>query len=63
MTQQADSLTSRPYSDMDDFEIIEERRRVQLALATLTDTYRALNTEMDRRETLRWMTAPHSGAR
>jgi hypothetical protein len=45
-------------SDMDDFEVIEERRRVMTALAFLTDKYRALNDEMTKRETLRWMTAP-----
>jgi hypothetical protein len=45
------------YSALDDFGIIEERRRVKLALAALTDKYRALNQEMTRRETLRWMLA------
>jgi hypothetical protein len=44
-------------SDMDDFEVIEERRRVMTALAFLTDKYKALNSEISRRETLRWMTA------
>jgi hypothetical protein len=48
---------------MDDFEILAERRRVQAALAVLTDEYRTLNAEMNRRETLRWMTAPSSGIR
>jgi hypothetical protein len=45
-------------SDLDDFELIQERRRVQAALAFLTDKYKALNGEMTRRETLRWMLAP-----
>jgi hypothetical protein len=45
-------------SGLDDFELIEERRRVQAALAFLTDKYKALNREMTRRETLRWMLAP-----
>ena len=55
---------SRPgldLSDMDDFELVEERRRVQVALAVLTDKYRDLNDEMNKRETLRWMTVPQSG--
>ena len=42
-------------SDMDDFEVIEERRRVQTALAFLTSKYKALNDEISRRGTLRWM--------
>jgi len=46
------------YSQLDDFEVLEERRRVQGWLATLTDKYRALNQEMTRRETLRWMAEP-----
>jgi hypothetical protein len=45
------------YSALDDFDIIEERRRVKSALAALTDKYRALNQEMTSRETLRWMLA------
>jgi hypothetical protein len=45
-------------SDMDDFELIEERRKVITALTFLTDKCRDLNEEMTRRETLRWMTAP-----
>jgi hypothetical protein len=45
------------YSALDDFEIVDERRRVKLALAALTDKYRALNQEMTRRKTLRWMLA------
>jgi hypothetical protein len=43
---------------MDDFQVIAERRRVMTALAALTDHYRALNHEIQRRETLKWMTAP-----
>jgi len=45
-------------SGLDDFELIEERRKVQAALAFLTAKYKALNGEMTRRETLRWMLAP-----
>ena len=44
-------------SGMDDFELVEERRKVQAALMFLTDKYKALNTEMGRRETLRWIVA------
>jgi hypothetical protein len=43
---------------MDDFEVIEERRRVMASLAALTDQYRALNQEITRRDTLRWMLTP-----
>ena len=43
---------------LDDFEVVEERRRVMVALAGLTDKYRRLNAEMTRRETLRWMVTP-----
>lgn len=42
-------------SDLDDFEVIEERQRVMASLAFLTDKYRDLNDEMTKRETLRWM--------
>ena len=45
-------------SRMDDFEVIRERQNVMTALAELTDQYRRLNTEMARRETLRWMVTP-----
>lgn len=45
-------------SQLDDFELVEERRRVMVALARLTDKYRRLNAEMTRRETLRWMVTP-----
>jgi hypothetical protein len=44
-------------SRMDDFEVIAERRRVMASLAALTDQYRALNQEIQRRESLRWMQA------
>jgi uncharacterized protein YerC len=40
---------------LDDFQVIAERRRVAEILAALTDTYRKINQEMTRRETLRWM--------
>jgi hypothetical protein len=46
------------YGQLDDFEIVDERRRVMTALTVLTDKYRALSQEMTRRETLRWMVAP-----
>jgi hypothetical protein len=44
-------------SRMDDFQVLAERRRVMAALAALTDQYRALNQEISRRESLRWMLA------
>jgi len=44
-------------SRMDDFQVIAERRRVMANLAALTDQYRALNQEIQRRETLKWMQA------
>jgi hypothetical protein len=46
------------YSQLDDFDLIEERRQVMDALAALTARYRALNQAMMSRETLRWMVAP-----
>jgi hypothetical protein len=47
----------RDVSRMDDFQVIAERRRVMTALAALTDQYRELNQELQRRESLRWMLA------
>jgi hypothetical protein len=44
-------------SRMDDFQVVAERRRVMANLAALTDQYRALNHELQRRESLRWMLA------
>jgi len=44
-------------SRMDDFQVIAERRRVMANLAALTDQYRQLNQEINRRESLRWMLA------
>jgi hypothetical protein len=44
-------------SRMDDFQVIAERRRVMTALGALTDQYRALNQEIQRRDTLKWMLA------
>ena len=44
-------------SRMDDFEVVAERRRVMANLAALTDQYRALNQEIQRRDTLKWMLA------
>jgi hypothetical protein len=43
---------------MDDFEVVKERQNVIAALASLTDRYKRLNAEMNRRDTLRWMVAP-----
>ena len=43
------------FAELDDFQVIAERRRVTEMLAALTDRYRQLNQEMTRRETLRWM--------
>jgi len=40
---------------LDDSQVIAERRRVMETLAALTDRYRRLNQEMGRRVTLRWM--------
>jgi hypothetical protein len=42
-------------SQMDDFQVVTERREIMAALAALTDRYRRLNAEMSRRKTLRWM--------
>jgi hypothetical protein len=48
---------SRDPSKLDDFQVIAERQRVMANLAALTDQYRALNQEINRRETLKWMLA------
>jgi len=45
-------------SQMDDFQVIAERQRVMAVLAALTDQYRELNQEINRRESLRWMLEP-----
>jgi len=45
----------REIAELDDFQVIAERRRVAGMIAALTDRYRTLNQEMERRETLRWM--------
>jgi hypothetical protein len=45
-------------SQLDDFQVIAERSRIMTALARLTDQYRAVNAEMSKRETLKWMMAP-----
>lgn len=44
-------------ASMDDFEVIRERQSIMTALARLTDQYRELNREVQRRETLQWMLA------
>jgi hypothetical protein len=43
--------------EMDDFQVLAERKRVMANLAALTDRYRELNNELSRRETLQWMLA------
>jgi hypothetical protein len=43
---------------LNDFQVIAERFRVMTALAMLMDKYKALNAEINKRETLRWMVAP-----
>ena len=50
-----DTVRSADIGQLDDFQVIAERRRVLEALAALTDRYRRLNHEMARRATLRWM--------
>jgi len=40
---------------LDDFQVIDERRRLTDTIAALTDRYRKINEEMKRRVTLRWM--------
>jgi hypothetical protein len=42
-------------TELDDFQVIAEWRRLTKAVAALTDSYRRINQEMSRRETLRWM--------
>jgi hypothetical protein len=46
---------SDDFTQLDDFQVIAERRRVAAMLAALTDRYRQLNQEMNRRVTLQWM--------
>jgi hypothetical protein len=46
---------SSEIAELDDFQVIAERRRVTETISALTDRYRKLNQEMSRRETLRWM--------
>jgi len=53
----SDTSPADDVSRMDDFQVIAERQRVMTALAVLTDQYRALNQELQRRETLQWMLA------
>ena len=48
---------NRDVSRMDDFQVVAERQRVMANLAALTDRYRELNQEINRRDTLRWMLA------
>jgi hypothetical protein len=53
----SEGVTVEDVHDLDDFEVIAERRRVMATLAALTDRYRELNQELQRRESLRWMLA------
>ena len=53
----AQPVGHRDVSRMDDFQVIAQRQRVMTALASLTDQYRELNQEINRRESLRWMLA------
>jgi hypothetical protein len=61
MPTERESIPARPDEGlihrMDDFQVIAERQRVMTALAALTDHYRELNLEINRRETLKWMMA------
>jgi hypothetical protein len=47
--------TFSEFTQLDDFQLIAERRRVMDMLAALTDRYRKLNREATRRDTMRWM--------
>jgi hypothetical protein len=51
----AQPVDRRDVSRMDDFQVIAQRQRVMTALAALTDQYRELNQEINRRESLQWM--------
>jgi hypothetical protein len=57
MVEGATRLGMDDVREMDDFQVIAERRRVMASLAALTDRYRELNQEISSRETLKWMTA------
>jgi hypothetical protein len=46
---------SSEFAELDDFQVIAERRQAAETIAALTDRYRKLSQEMNRRETLRWM--------
>jgi hypothetical protein len=46
---------SSEIADLDDFQVIAERRQAAETIAALTDRYRKLSQEMNRRENLRWM--------
>jgi hypothetical protein len=50
-----DEAHNADFTQLDDFQVIAERRRVTETIATLADRYRKLNEEMTRRATLRWM--------
>jgi hypothetical protein len=50
-----DTMRPGDISRLDDFQLIDERRRITETITALTDRYVQLNQEMTRRETLRWM--------
>ena len=43
------------FAELDDFQVIAERLRVMDTIAALTDRYKQLNQEIERRSTLAWM--------
>lgn len=57
MATQPESDPILDVRELDDLAVIAERQRVMAALASLTSRYRALNHEMNTRETLKWMLA------
>jgi hypothetical protein len=50
-----DEALSADVTQLDDFQVIAERRQVSETITTLIDRYWRLNEEMARRVTLRWM--------
>jgi hypothetical protein len=50
-----DEALSVDVTQLDDFQVIAERRQVSETIGTLIDRYSKLNDEMTRRPTLRWM--------
>jgi hypothetical protein len=43
------------FAELNDFQVITERRHVMETIGALTDRYRKLTEEMTRRATLAWM--------